>query len=248
MVMNNDWIFDCGNTSVKWAVFQKEAKDPDLMGRNLEDAFHQFDKHKNGNDPRILIAASGTVPDSLSTWARQQRNVHHLCTGQDTGVPIDYDSPETLGLDRIANAAEARKQCPFGPALILDVGTCLTFDWMVDGVFLGGSISPGLDMRLQAMARWTASLPKVEATGQRPSTTEVGRTTIESMRIGAWAGLQAEIKGRIDDFGKVWPDLSVFLTGGKANHLQLPTQYRIFADPMLTLKGFRAILKHIADH
>jgi len=248
MVMNGDWIFDCGNTTVKWAVFRKEATEPILMGRNLQEAFNHFFKHETGNNPRILIAASGRVPVALSTWFKQQRDVHHLYPGHDTGVPMDYDSPETLGLDRIANVAEARTKCPSGPALILDVGTCLTFDWMVDGVFCGGSISPGLDMRLQAMAKMTASLPHVGAAGHRPTTTDIGRTTSESMRIGAWAGLQAEINGRVNDFGKVWPDLSVFLTGGNANHLQLPKQYRIFADPMLTLKGFRAILKHIANH
>jgi type III pantothenate kinase len=244
MAVKTRWIFDCGNTQVKWAAFQGHELVATALGDAVEAALAA-----QAAPEKILVAASGLVPDwldkKLLTWPD---DVLVLKPGQATGVPTEYATPETLGLDRLANAAAIRAMQPAGCAVIVDAGTCVTVDVVVDGVLLGGSIAPGGQMRMGALAHFTASLPALGMPDRSFRPGDLGTSTSTSMWAGAWGGLSAEVSGRLREFGKVWPDINVYITGGDAKHLQLPDDCRIFADPLLTLKGFRNILEHIADN
>ena len=155
-----------------------------------------------------------------------------------------YATPETLGLDRIAAVVGAVMQCPDKAVLIVDAGTCVTYDLLTaDGTFAGGNIAPGIRLRLRAMHEHTGKLPLIDDAGETP---EIGFSTETAMRAGAVLGVAYEIEGYIARLNKVYPDLFVFLTGGDALKLAAKIKSRIFVDENLVLTGLNRILQENA--
>ena len=154
--------------------------------------------------------------------------------------------PETLGRDRIAAAVAAHKAFPGKPTLAIDAGTCITFDLTTaDGEYLGGAISPGLEMRFKALHTFTDQLPLVTNRGGQPSL--IGATTDASIRSGVENGARAEVRATMKQYSAQYQDLITVFTGGDMDDLmpkELSGKKRIFADPYLVLKGLNAILQH----
>jgi type III pantothenate kinase len=142
-----------------------------------------------------------------------------------------YATPETLGRDRLAAMAGAVHLFPNKNVMVLDAGTCLTTSVLENGVFLGGSISPGLTMRYRAMHEQTGRLPLLEA---GIATAVIGDSTETSMRSGAWFGFLAEVEYRIR---AVPSSYTCILTGGDAPVLAEHIKYPIFAAPLLNHYG-----------
>ena len=164
-------------------------------------------------------------------------------TGQ-TPVPVDvkYHTKETLGTDRLAAIVGARTLLPEGDILVIDSGTCLTIDFLdAQNHFIGGNISPGLEMRLRAMHEGTALLPLIGREGDTP---ELGFDTATALRSGVVWGLKHEIEGYIRQFRKKYPLVSVFLTGGDIKNLGISAKRRIFADDFIVLRGLNTILAY----
>ena len=246
-----DWIIDQGNTRLKLGVFVDGALTEVLVNEAAEG--HLLADIEAAD--RVLVAASGTVSDALeSALGERARPILWAAQGMPLPVDIDYDTPTTLGLDRIANASAVALLDPEAVWLVVDAGTCITSDLVGGGTFFGGSIAPGIDLRLRAMYAGTAALPLVDDWRERladwkvsPESTlpdQVGTSTTGSLIAGAWGGAKAEIAGRIAEFTKRWPDLQVMWTGGDAEYLHEQESGLIFADSNLTLKGYHAILQH----
>ena len=172
-------------------------------------------------------------------------------------IKIGYATPETLGLDRIAAVVGAVMQCPDKAVLIVDAGTCVTYDLLTaDGTFAGGNIAPGIRLRLRAMHEHTGKLPLIDDAGcllytsdaadDAGETPEIGFSTETAMRAGAVLGVAYEIEGYIARLNKVYPDLFVFLTGGDALKLAAKIKSRIFVDENLVLTGLNRILQENA--
>lgn len=126
--------------------------------------------------------------------------------------------------------------------LIVDIGTCVTFDFVnAVGEYLGGNISPGPTMRLKALNLYTARLPLVERRGETP---ELGFNTETAIRSGVLNGIKYEIEGYINTFLKKYPELYVYLTGGVHLNLQFSEKIRIFADDFIVPKGLNRILEY----
>ena len=161
-----------------------------------------------------------------------------------TRVPVDimYHTTETLGADRIAAIVGARTLQPQGDLLVIDTGTCITID-ILDGKdhYPGGNISPGLEMRLKAMNKWTAALPLIGREGETP---ELGYDTATALRSGVVWGMRYEIEGYIRAFRQKYPRLSVFLTGGDAKKLDISPKFINFADDFLVPRGLNQILNY----
>jgi type III pantothenate kinase len=165
----------------------------------------------------------------------------------DTPVPVktEYKTPETLGSDRLAAAVGCKVLFPGENSLFIDMGTCITKNIInSDSVFLGGNISPGIQMRVDAMHQFTARLPRVEL---KIPANDVGESTDEALQNGAIRGAVDEIERFIikkqTEFGKI----NVILTGGDVHFFENLSNIKIFAAPFLVLTGLNEILNYNGD-
>jgi len=161
-----------------------------------------------------------------------------------TATPLRnlYHTPQTLGSDRLAAAVGAWTLKPGRNLLIIDAGSCITFDVVTaGGAYLGGNISPGLHARLRAIDDYFPRLPLVEAEGDVP---ELGYDTETAIRAGVIQGMRHEIEGYIHHFNVKYADLLVFLTGGDQFNLANSIKSATFADPFMVPRGLDAILTH----
>ena len=157
-------------------------------------------------------------------------------------IAIGYETPHTLGADRLAAVVGAQYERPGRDLLVVDAGSCVTYEFLdANGCYHGGNISPGLEMRLKAMNVFTSRLPLVSVEGEL---LEIGKTTETALRAGAFWGLQREIEGYIQSLKHKYPQLLVFLTGGSQFSFDTKIKNIIFADKFLVLKGLNRILQY----
>jgi len=181
------------------------------------------------------------VPTRNPVWLRVLRAlcgrkpviVSHRIT---LGIPIRYPRPQTIGADRLANAAAA-VSIGKRPAIIADFGTALTFDLVAkDGAYLGGVIAPGLPLMIDYLAERTALLPRISMEGRIG---RWGRSTEEAMRLGAVVGYRGMVREILDHLLRAFPGTRphLFATGGYASRALKGLGMPIQIDPHLTLKG-----------
>ena len=163
-----------------------------------------------------------------------------------TALPIGnlYETPETLGKDRIAAAVGANELFPDQNLLIIDAGTAITYDLVSEkNQFIGGNISPGLEMRFKALNHFTGKLPLVNYSDDFEP---VGRNTIDAIRAGVQNGILFEIAQTIDLFNRNYQNLHIIMTGGDSYFFDKKLNYSIFVNFNLTLIGLNRILEHNA--
>ncbi len=157
-------------------------------------------------------------------------------------VSIDYRTPHTLGVDRIASVAGASFLHKNLNCLVIDLGTCITYDFIDEtGTYRGGGISPGVEMRLKAMHKFTSRLPVVAARGNPEL---IGKTTKECMLSGAINGTVAELQGIINQYKQFFSELTIIFCGGDAFFFESKIKDDIFAIPNLVLIGLNQILRY----
>lgn len=235
-------IIDEGNTRIKLALFNQKDELAELSvvehwQKTLSDWLTQY------SIERTLLCGVGSKTNEIASYLKTHKlNFIHFTNINQTNIKHQYITPETLGVDRVANAA----YCYYNniwPALVIDCGTCLKLD-VVDenGDYLGGAISPGLKMRCHAMHQFTAKLPLVVPNVVPPSL--IGNTSETSLLAGAHLGMLHEIEMWISRYEDRFPSISVFITGGDGDYFVKALKNNIFADPFLTLKGLNEILKN----
>ena len=164
-------------------------------------------------------------------------------------VQIHYKTPETLGKDRIAAAVGALYIFPENNCLVIDSGTCITYELITrEGKYLGGNISPGPSLRFRAMNNFTSKLPLLNPDNDTVSKVFdknelVGSNTEKALITGVFFGILYEIKGMIGAYKSKYPDLKVIITGGYTSLFERPLKNEIFADSNIVLKGLNEILK-----
>jgi type III pantothenate kinase len=202
----------------------------------------------------ILITGSGDWNDDTLELLKSKGNVTQLRHGDSHPLITNVTNPGSLGTDRVANAYAIQKgvidevrHCHAW--LVVDVGTCVTFDLLVDGIHLGGAIAPGISMRLDSMKIGTAALQEVKKDvwdKKAPFNGETtGLSTEEALIKGAADGISAEIIGRWQVLRERYGSIGVILTGGDCVFLELGRVKPKFADLNLTLKGYYALFPHI---
>jgi type III pantothenate kinase len=171
-----------------------------------------------------------------------------LVLDNNTLIPLinKYDSPETLGRDRLSAAVAGSHIYPDQDVLVIDAGTCIKYDFVnAQGEYLGGAISPGLKMRFNALHSFTDKLPLVELTG---NDILIGKNTTESLLSGVINGTSAEVDGIIDRYRKIYPEIQVVLSGGDAEYLVSKLKNKIFAVSNIVLNGLKLILDYNDTH
>ncbi|NBC57853.1 MAG: type III pantothenate kinase [Bacteroidetes bacterium] len=240
-------VIDIGNTLVKGAIFQNDTM---LWSEKAEpEVFLELIKSKISKaveTPNLLYAASGYVDPKWLDYFNANFKIYHF--NYKTPLPFvnTYKTPETLGLDRIALVAAASKLYPQTNVLIIDTGTCITYDFISDkNTYLGGNISPGLDMRFKALHHFTANLPRLKR--DHPATRPLGQTTKDAILNGVIQGVVDEIDQNIKRYKSEYKDLTVILTGGDQQYLSAQLKNSIFANPTFQLVGLNAILEYLLN-
>ena len=235
-------IIDIGNTCAKMACFDGDKiVDQQRIDRGedyLIDSFLEKYNFTNG-----IYSTVADISDVMQDKIRQLPfTMRELVSGK-TPVPvkIKYATPLTLGADRLAAAVAAARLKPGRNVLVIDIGTCLTFDIVnAAGEFLGGNISPGPQMRFKALHQFTARLPKVERRGVAP---EIGTTTMTAIRSGVLYGIKYEIEGYVEALSKRFPNLFVYITGGVRLELNLCDNCDVEIDDYIVPRGLNEILQ-----
>ena len=239
-------IIDQGNTSVKIALFNGSEI---LKMATFENSLTEEMK-----DYILGLEFNNAIYSSVS---KQNEELENLLSGRvskvvklnyKTPLPIEveYATPQTLGVDRIAGAVGARGENPLSSTLIIDAGTAITYDYITaEGVYKGGNIAPGISMRFKALNNYTKSLPLVEPSLQYPL---LGNDTISAILSGVMSGVVYECEGYIAKISKKEPDLKVIVTGGDHkllyNQLKNSTFVSLIDEECLVLKGLNAILRY----
>ncbi|WP_142785175.1 type III pantothenate kinase [Changchengzhania lutea] len=235
-------IIDVGNTFVKLAVF----KESDLVYKDtvlIDDIRDRVDA-LNTKFPAItnaIISSVGRLGDTDYDFIAFHFKV--LVLNSNTKLPFKngYSTPTTLGNDRLALVAAAVHQYPNKHVLVIDAGTCITYDFItINADYLGGAISPGIKMRYESLHNLTANLPLLEAAVPHDI---IGNSTNQSIHSGVVYGVLKEIEGVKEAYHQKYSDLTVILTGGDANFLSKQLKSSIFANSNFLLEGLNFILQ-----
>ncbi|HMG90477.1 MAG TPA: type III pantothenate kinase [Chryseolinea sp.] len=232
-------VVDYGNTSAKVGVFEGDKL---TMQYNFQKAEELKEFLENFSAVSFIISSVTKDPAEVLPWATQAKRKLILNPQLPLPVKIKYATPSTLGVDRIAGVCGAQHMFPKTNVLVIDAGTCITYDFLDrDGNFLGGGISPGLMMRFNAVHNFTARLPLVPLIEEAPL---IGDSTESCIQSGVINGLIEELSGIIRLYRQKFEGLSVILSGGDARFFENKLKGSIFAVPELVLSGLNSILIH----
>jgi type III pantothenate kinase len=189
----------------------------------------------------MIISSVKNDKDVISKLI-QERHFIYLDHFTPLPISINYLTPQTLGMDRLAAIVGGFSQFEKN-VLVIDIGTCVTYDYLDhQSVYQGGAISPGLQMRMRAMSHYTSQLPDISQHWENIPLEELGKSTQGCLMVGAFEGLLKEIEGFIDDYKKDNGELHVILTGGDSKYFESKLKATIFADFNLVLTGLNTIL------
>ncbi len=233
-------IIDEGNTRIKLAVFDEKQ----LIDVVFTDA-DRFIKDCNQwiFEYGIRAAILSSVTDRTVAMFETLTIYKKYTLSINTPLPFKnvYKTPATLGVDRLALATAAYSLDTNRNVLVIDAGTCITYDFIsTEGYYIGGAISPGVQMRFDAMSHFTEKLPQI--TFSEPSVSLVGDSTYNSMLSGVINGMVFEIEGVIQAYQEKFKEVYVIFTGGDANFLCKPLKNSIFVNPNFLLEGLKEVL------
>ncbi len=191
---------------------------------------------------KALISSSGDIPEDLQDYLTT--SFPTVFFNYLTKVPIvnHYHTPQTLGMDRLAAVVGAFELYPGEASLVIDAGTCVTYDAIDQNAnYYGGNISPGVKMRCKAMHQFTARLPEIEPVD---FSFDVGFDTVSSLLTGVVLGISYEIDGFIRQYERKYGGLNVILTGGDADLIARHLKGVFKINNRISLLGLNKILSY----
>lgn len=236
--MSETICLDFGNTRKKAAIFHKSKMKQSVVladdsVQSIQTILDKFHPKKS-----ILSSVINHNP-AIEELLAAQTEFHKLNHLSKLPFTVPVGKPETMGADRLALAAAAVKFFPKKNNLVIGLGTCVTYNFINKyHEFIGGAISPGMEMRLKSMNQFTAKLPLIAADSNVPL---IGYDTRTNLLAGAVLGMAKEVDGFIDAYKEKYRNFNVLLTGGDLVYLACHLKSKIFADPELIFKGLYAI-------
>lgn len=230
---------DYGNTTAKVGIFEHGR-----LGRKL--LFHRAEELKSfietGEAEHLIVSSVSHPAEEVVSWSGANGMKVALTFRTPLPVRIAYATPDTLGVDRIAAVCGALELFPGKDCLVIDAGTCITYEFLDGGAtYHGGGISPGITMRFEAMHRYTSRLPLVHAAHQ---VSLVGSSTDTSMQSGVMNGVRAEVDGIIQKYRNKYPDIQCVLCGGDSLYFENQLAPGVVISPDLVLIGLNKILTY----
>jgi type III pantothenate kinase len=229
-------VLDLGNTNVKIAVFEldkllfKKLADYSDWKKDLQNVFEKHQEIKN------IVVSNVANRIELETLLIPERcKIHFISSKSHFPFLNLYETPETLGIDRMVLAAGAIIQYPKQDCLIIDAGTCITYDFVTNnGNYLGGAISPGIQLRYKSLHNYTARLPLLEP--EMPKS-QIGASTKNAIHSGVLNGILYEIESHVKVFSTNKENFIIILTGGDAVFLAKRLKNTIFANSNFLLES-----------
>lgn len=228
---------DAGNAYIKVGVWKKGLQK--RCFKNWKEAT-AFVNKQNADHLLLSLVREISTKEWAALKAKKKWQLNHTLA---LPISLNYKTPHTLGADRIAAACGAGYLFPQKKCLIIDIGTCVTYDFIsTNGKFSGGAISPGMHLRFRALHLYTARLPLISNTKNPPLT---GTSTADSIRSGVVNGMNAEVNGFISLYEKKYPDLQVIVCGGDRKLITFTHPEKIHFCETLVLEGLRTIIEHL---
>ena len=236
-------IIDIGNTSTKLAVFQRDkvliAKTVEGFSLviEVENLLKQFTEIKRG-----FVSSVGFLSEDELKTLEKRLPMTVLNSTLKLPFKIHYKTPNSLGADRLALMAAAATQYSGKNVLVIDAGSCITYDFIDSKKnYLGGAIAPGIQMRYKSLGDFTSSLPTLQKIVPKNS---IGNSTDDSIHSGVINGVLYEIEGTVNEYQNKYSDLTVILTGGDADFLCKQLKISIFANSDFLLEGLNFLLEY----
>ena len=235
---------DVGNSRIKVAVFEHN-KQLDFYVFEIEKALKNFQKifEKHSNLEKIILSSVGKLDVEVLNFIKKSFNTEII--NHDSKFPFTnlYTTPKTLGIDRMVLAAGASLLYPNKNKLVIDAGTCITYDFVDDkNNYLGGAISPGIKVRYLSLNNYTANLPLLD---KKEVAFFIGNSTENAIHSGIINGVCHEIDGFISQYSLKNQDLTIILTGGDADFLAKRLKSTIFANSNFLLESLNLLSLYI---
>jgi type III pantothenate kinase len=237
-------VIDVGNTQIKLAIFQQDT----LLNKTIIQK-HELQKNienilnTHSNITNLVVSSVGEINQNDFLPFQNLLKIHFI--SHLTPFPFQnlYKTPKTLGIDRLVLATGAVLQFPNQNRLIIDAGTCITYDFINHkNQYLGGAISPGIRLRYESLHNYTAKLPLLTLLEPEDF---IGNSTEMSIHSGVINGLANEMDGFINLYKQDYENFKIILTGGDANFLAKRLKNTIFANSNFLLESLNKIYKYI---
>jgi type III pantothenate kinase len=243
-------VIDIGNTLTKVAVFEQDnllhAEQSTVTdAKTLLLLIHKY------NAGHAIISSVRNQTEEWRDVIKEKLDLKYFNRDMTAGIRNQYKTPDTLGVDRLAAVIGAHKLYPGKSSLVIDAGTCITYDHLdAGGNYFGGSISPGLNMRYKALNYYTGALPLVNADETFNNT--YGDDTRTAILSGVQNGIKYEVFGFIESYRANEPELNILLSGGDSIFFDTLLKNSIFApcvknEPYLVLRGLNAAIQNNND-
>lgn len=234
---------DVGNTRIKGAVFEKDKLiekfifPKEELEKKIKKILENFPKVEN-----LAIASVGNLSKTDFLNFNESLKVHFISNEEAFPFKNKYATPKTLGIDRAVLASGAVLQFPKQNRLVIDAGTCITYDFIdAEDSYLGGAISPGLRLRYEALHNFTAKLPLLSL--ENPDNF-IGNSTQESIHSGVVNGIVHEIDGFINQYKEQYSKFTIILTGGDTDFLAKRLKNTIFANSNFLLESLNHLFQY----
>ncbi|TDE45428.1 type III pantothenate kinase [Flavobacterium rhamnosiphilum] len=236
-------VVDVGNTRIKGAVFEDAILFEIFvfskmeLQKNIENILKKFEKITD-----LVVSSVGDVEKQSFSAYNKVLNVHFLSHEDPFPFYNCYATPKTLGIDRMVLAAGATLEFPNQNRLVIDAGTCVTYDFIdQENNYLGGAIAPGLRLRYEALHNFTAKLPLLSLESPKDF---IGTSTSESIHSGVVNGFVYEIDGFIDEYKARYSNFIIILTGGDTDFLAKRLKNTIFANSNFLLESLNQTFQY----
>ena len=243
---------DVGNTKIKVAVFEGSnlVERIDFYGSELQKQI-EFALNKYQKISDLVVASVGNIPKEAFLVFEKQLNIHFITHKTTFPFHNKYETPHSLGIDRIVLASGAVLNFPKQNRLVIDAGTCITYDFIDENDnYLGGAISPGIRLRYESLHHHTAKLPLLtlelfeEISKESESHQFIGNSTSTAIHSGVLNGVQNEIEGFIAQYQRVYPKFIIILTGGDTEFLAKRLKNTIFANSNFLLESLNQTFQY----
>jgi type III pantothenate kinase len=234
---------DIGNTRIKGAVFEHNTLKEHFvfLENNLQNAINSILNHYS-NCKDLVVATVGNHPKEVFQNINTSINIHFITHQSLFPFRNMYETPNTLGIDRMVLASGAVLKYPKQNRLVIDAGTCITYDFIdSEDNYLGGAISPGIRLRYESLHQQTAKLPLLKA---KYPDYFCGNTTNEAIHAGVIHGVIHEIDGFIAQYQEHYSNIIIILTGGDADFLAKRLKNTIFANSNFLLESLNQTFQY----